>query len=157
MKKSLDVFKAVCCVSAAVLLYITASKWSLGEGDIVLLCVSCVFAVSTCVLCFAVSSLEVRVKNLEDTLGIYVDKGYESDGTEKKICKKCSAEFDADYIVCPYCGEKNDIAGDNNNPYVTRVPAEKFETEDPDYMGTDNSDKPPVSANFDFTDIDENN
>ena len=152
MKKAIDILKAVCGVASAVLIYITVCEAASGGKNLIVLCVASVFALSTTVLCFSVSSLEARVKNLEDTLGIYVDKGYENEEKEKKICKKCSSEIDADFVICPYCGERDDMLGADGNPYVQHVKNEKFETEDPNYKGTDHSDEEPVSANFDFFD-----
>lgn len=152
MKKIIDLFKAVSGIAVAVLIYITASRAALKEGDIVLLCVLCVFAIAVFVLTFAVSSLEERVKNLEDTLGIYVDKGYCDGEIDKKTCKNCSAEIDIDYAVCPYCGSPCDNTEENGNPYIEKFKAEKFKTEEAGYNGTDYSDEEPVSANFDNPD-----
>ena len=150
MKKLINALKAVSGIAAAILIYITATEIADKGENILTLVISSVFALVTLVLCFAVSDLQSRVSNLEDTLGIYIDKGYEEERTEKKTCRSCGAEIDADYALCPYCGEKCADGGIDGNPYVERIAPEYFATEDPDYKGTDYSGEEVVSANFDL-------
>ncbi len=128
MKTIMDLFKAISGIATAVLIYITASRAAVGEDGILLLCVLCVLAIAVFVLSFAVSSLETRVKNLEDTLGIYVDRGYEDSEPEQKTCKNCFADVSADYVVCPYCGTHFDDTGDFGNPYIESISEEQSES-----------------------------
>lgn len=153
MKKTADVLKAVCAVASAVLIYLSANEAALGGEKVIVYVIACIFAISTTVLCFAVSDLEARVKNLEDTLGIYVDKGYEPEEIEKKVCAKCSAEIDADYVICPFCGNRDEkMLSGEGNPYVERIHAESesgAQAQDESYGAVDHSDEEIVSANFD--------
>ena len=95
---------------------------------------------TTCVLCAISSVLYDKVRNLEDYLGIYVDRGYEQDeDLPKKECPVCKREIDFDYRVCPYCDNRFFESCDTPHGAV-----EVFETDNTDYTETE-----PDAADYD--------
>ncbi len=156
MKKLLNLFSIVCPIGAAVLLYICISEISYGSENILFLILATVFSLALSVLLWVVSILYDKVNNLEDSLGIYVDRGYETEGIEKKECPVCHSEIDLDYVVCPYCENKDfDRKPFGDNPYgdtlyrKNKGEEEIFPTDDPEYNGTDFSGEDVVSCHGD--------
>ena len=155
MKKFLNLLCVLCPVGAAVIIFVTVSEvfaWN-NINNIIVLVLATVFAVATCVLCAISSTLYDKVKNLEDYLGIYVDRGYEQDEElPAKECPVCKKEIDFDYRICPHCGNREFGTGE---PVTLYNLGEIFETENADYNGTDFSGEEVVSANFDERENDE--
>ncbi len=159
MKKLLNLFGILCPIGAAVILYICISE-IFSEGENILLWVlAAVFSLGISVLLWAVGAIYDKVTNLEDSLGIYVDKGYEPEEIEKKECPVCHSEIDLDYVICPFCENKEfDRRSYGDNPYGDSLyrkdikENESFPTDDPDYNGTDYSDEEVVSCHGDSDD-----
>lgn len=145
MRHLLGFFEAVCSIAAAVQTYSAISAIAEGGDNVLLQTVAAIFAIACAVLCFAVRGMNDRIKVLEDTVGIYVDSGYAEEETEKKECPVCHARIDAAFQTCPYC-ENRDFEGEYFHGFSS---GETFDTDNPDYSGTDFSDEEPVSANFD--------
>lgn len=148
MKKVLGILGTLCSVGAIIIIYICVSEIFTGGASILWLVLAAVFSLSTAALLWAVASLFDRVQNLENALGIYVDNGYESDGVEKKECPSCHREIDLDYVVCPFCENKSFSGGENPYGEKFRRNTENytFNTDDPDYNGTDYSGEDLVSG-----------
>lgn len=149
MRKILSVFKGLCPIGTAIILYLCASEiFSVGE-NILIWVLAAVFSSAVSVLCWVIAAVYDKVTNIESSLGIYIDKGYEEEEIEKKKCPVCHRDIDVDFVVCPYCESRQDsfIGG---NPYGDKFSVSKndvvFNTEDPDYNGTDFSDETVVSA-----------
>ena len=156
MKKLLNLFSILCPVGAAVILYVCISEIFSGSENILFLVLAAVFSLGVSVILWAVSAVYDKVTNLEDNLGIYVDRGYEEEEIEKKECPVCHREIDLDYVVCPFCENKDfDRRPFGDNPYgdtlyrKNRVEEEVFPTDDPDYNGTDFSGEDVVSCHGD--------
>lgn len=147
MRKFLTLLNVLCPVGTAIIIFVTVSEifaWN-NISNIIALVLATVFSVTACVLCAVSSVLYDKVKNLEDYLGIYVDRGYEQDDDlPQKVCPACKREIDFDYTVCPYCGNRE--LEDDGTPHGATV---VFETEKEDYNGTDYSGEEVVSANID--------
>lgn len=149
MRKILSIFKGLCPIGTVIIFYLCASEiFSVGE-NILLWVLAAVFSAAVSVICWVMAAIYDKVTNIEGSLGIYIDKGYEDDEIEKKECPVCHRDIDADYVVCPYCESRQDsLAG--GNPYGDRFSVSKndvvFNTEDPDYNGTDFSGEDVVSA-----------
>lgn len=153
MRKILKIFVVLCSVGAAVTVYAALSGIFDGASldKTLFLVIASVFSVAVGVLCSACSRLLDRVSNLEDYLGIYVDKGYESEEDEQKTeCPNCRKIISSDFNICPYCGKSvSDMTPQAERPLSTDP---LFKTEDESYNGTDYSAEEPVSANFDAED-----
>ncbi len=142
MRKILSVFKGLCPIGTAIILYLCASEiFSVGE-NILLWVLAAVFSVAVSVLCWVLAAIYDKVTNIESSLGIYIDKGYEQEEIEKKECPVCHRDIDIDYVVCPYCENRQETLSEGN-PFGDKF---KFNTEDPDYNGTDYSGETVVSA-----------
>lgn len=155
MRNFLKLLNVLCPVGTAIIIFVTVSEifaWN-NINNIIVLILATVFAVAICVLCAISSLLYDKVKNLEDYLGIYVDKGYEQDEElPSKECPVCKKEIDFDYRICPHCGNREFGIDEQVTAYNT---GEVFKTEDKDYNGTDFSGEEVVSANFDEGENDE--
>lgn len=148
MKQILALFKAVCSIAAALQLYTTIDQTVKGSETILLSVLSSVFAIAITVFSFVIASLFERVKIIEDVAGIYVDRGYEED-TPKKECPSCREMIDASFKICPHCENRSF----DNEYFHDFSKSEYFNTDDPDYNGTDFSYDDVVSANTDNTEI----
>lgn len=149
MRKVLSVFKGLCPIGAAVIVYLCLSEiFSAGE-NILYWVLAAVFSSAVTVICWILAAVYDKVANIESSLGIYIDRGYEQEDIVKKECPVCHRDIDADYVVCPYCESRQETA-DGGNPYGDKFShAEKdivFNTEDPDYNGTDFSEEAVISG-----------
>ena len=144
MKRFTYLLKAVCSIGTAILIYVTVIRATEGGDNILLYVLASVFAVVLTASLFAVSALSERCAELERTVRSLVYEGYEQEEAPQTECPFCHAKYDADEEICPYCK--------NEAPSVPGI-SDRFETEDPEYRGTDFSGEDLVSANADITDI----
>lgn len=148
MRKLLSLFKGLCSVGALVILYCCVTEIVAGGKNILPWALAALFSAGVSVVFWVLAVVYDKVENMEDTLGIYVDKGYESDGIEQKECPVCHRDIDMDYAVCPYCENRNFSEGENpfGEKFENRGASPVFNTENDDYNGTDYSGEPPLSA-----------
>ena len=125
MKKAVDLLCAVCSVSAAIVIYMTVMKSTEGSDNILPWVIASVFAAALTASMFCLSRLVSRVEEI----GGKVDYLY--DGPEDEE-------------------EHEEVIPDGDmSPYRPDGSGEVFETEDPDYNGTDFSGEEVVSARSD--------
>ena len=137
MKRVVDVLKYLCSIGAAIVIYITVLRAAEGKENVLMYVVASVCSASLAVSLFALSSLAGRLASVERRLVFLSDDGaYEQDDSPKRECEYCHAYIDEEEEVCPYC---------RNEGSPARV-GEFFETEDPEYRGTDFSGEEYVSA-----------
>lgn len=144
MKQLLSILQIAVSVCAAVQIYSAAVSVSNGDEGCLLQIVTAVCALCAAVLAFLLSNLRDRVKNLEDVVGIYVDNGFEQ-LPQMRECPACHREVDISFEICTHCGAR--ILEDGYFPSFDK--AEVFDTDNPDYNGTEYSYDDVVSANFD--------
>ena len=137
MKRLLYVLKAVGSIGSAVLIYLTVTKATAGDGNLILYITACVFAAAFTAALFCLGALCRRTEKLEDTVRrlAYDAFGDEADDEPKRECPVCHTFYGGE--ACPYCGGERDTETDTDAV---------FATEDPDYKGTDFSSEGYVSA-----------
>ena len=124
MKKITDVLGAVCSIASAIVIYLTVLEAAAG-GNVLIYVLASVFSACLSASMFVISRLLSKLDGLEEKVNyLYDGPEDEPDGEE----------------VYP---------DDNSAPYYGDGSDEVFETEDPDYNGTDFSGDEVVSANSD--------
>ena len=141
MKRFSYLLKAASSIGTAILIYMTVIRATEGKNDILLYVLASVFALILTLSLFAVSALSEKCAELEKEVRSLTYEGYEQEETAQTECPDCHALYDADEATCPYCGGSG-----------ARGAAERFDTEDPQYRGTDFSEEELVSANADDID-----
>ena len=125
MKRILDVICAVCSVSAAIVIYLTVLRAAEGADGILLWVVASVFASALTASVFCLSHLSSKLDEVEKKVNYMYDAPEEEEERETVL---------PDEDMSPYRSDGTD---------------EVFETEDPDYNGTDFSGEDIVSAKSD--------
>lgn len=125
MRRLLDVLCAVCSVSAAIVIYMTVIKATEGPDGILPWVIASVFASALTSSLFCLSHLSSRLDGIENKVNYMYDAPEEEE-------------------------ERGEVLPDEDaSPYRPDGSCEVFETEDPDYKGTDFSNEEPVSAKSD--------
>ena len=125
MKRLLDALCAVCSVSAAIVIYMTVIKVTEGADGILPWVIASVFASALTASMFCLSHLSSRLDVIENIVNYMYDAPEEED-------------------------ERAEVLPDEDaSPYSPDGPCEVFETEDPDYKGTDFSAEETLGAKSD--------
>ncbi len=126
MKRILDVICAVCSVSAAIVIYLTALRAAEGADGILLWVLASVFASALTASVFCLSRLSSKLDEVEKKVNYMYDAPEEEEE------------------------ERDEVLPDKDmSPYYPDGSSEVFMTEDPDYNGTDYSGEDIVSAKSD--------
>ena len=144
MKRFSDVLKSVCSIGTAIMIYICITKAVEKNAHILLYVTAAVFAAALTASLFFISSILKRIDALEKTVRTLTYDEYEEEEEPRKECPYCHAYIGESEEICPYCG--------NEKSPDARYPGERFETEDPNYNGTDFSGEEYVSAHIDSDD-----
>ncbi len=138
MRRITDILKGVCSIGTAIIIYMTVLHATRNGEHILLYVTASVFALALTLSLFFISSLAWRVESLEKTVRRLTDDSFGEEDAERRECPYCHAMIDEGEEICPYCR--------NEGSPGARPAGEFFETEDPDYKGTDFSGEDYVSA-----------